>query len=320
MLAYLALAAAVSTVHAQSAGVMPREKLQALIEESHTALVNLATARDQKPPPTVASRRDKRGKVLTDDLQQYVLPADTEQRLQALEAGARKDLQAGDLPGVQIGLAELRRDLAAGIERYQAIVDYWREPTSQPFAEGEARKSTLQANGINSPNQPEIEALSTQLDREVAAGDFVTAMRKSWPRLSDLRKQAKVAEWQQLISKLDSGGLTGLRSATPTRGCHPSATTSGSDTPNVSPDFPPITDYFPNSMKQKGIKSGNPEVFVIVSAEGCPERAVLVGPSEHEEFDEAGLKLAVAGSYLPAEKDGKPVRGGFYMRLNFFMF
>jgi hypothetical protein len=61
-------------------------------------------------------------------------------------------------------------------------------------------------------------------------------------------------------------------------------------------------------------------VFVVVSAEGCPERAVLVGPAEHEEFDDAGLRLAVDGRYFPAEKNGKAVRAGFYMRLNFYMF
>jgi hypothetical protein len=71
-------------------------------------------------------------------------------------------------------------------------------------------------------------------------------------------------------------------------------------------------------MKRQGVRSGTPEVFVVVSAEGCPERAVLVGPSEHAEFDDAGLRLAVDGHYYPAGKDGKPVRAGFYMRVSFF--
>jgi hypothetical protein len=58
----------------------------------------------------------------------------------------------------------------------------------------------------------------------------------------------------------------------------------------------------------------------VVNADGCPERAVVVGPTEHEEFDEAGLRMAVDGRYFPAEKDGKAVRAGFYLRLNFFTF
>jgi len=154
--------------------------------------------RDQKPPPAVALKRDKRGKGLTDDLQQYVLPPATEKRLAALEEGAKKDLQAGDLPGVQIGLADLRRSLAAEIARYQAIVGLLARTNRppQPFAGGEARKSTLQANGIESPGQPEIEALSTQLDQEVAAGDFVAAMRTSWAearRAAQERKDRRVA-------------------------------------------------------------------------------------------------------------------------------
>jgi hypothetical protein len=318
LLASLVLTSAVSTTHAQSSGVLSREQLQALIDESDKALVNLAAARDQKAPPMVAFKRDKRGKNLTDDLQKYVLTSDTEKRLNGLEDAARSDLKAGDLPGVQVGLAELRRNLAAEITRYQAIVDYWREPTSLPVAEGSARKAVLQANGIESQNQEEIDALGAQLDQQVAAGDFVAAMRTTWPKLSDMRKQARNTELQQLIAKLDSGGLQGLRTATPSRSCSPATNTSGTDAPTVRPDSPSMNEYFPPSMKQKGIKSGNPEVFVVVSAQGCPEHAVLVGASEHEEFDEAGLKMAVASRYLPAEKDGKAVRSGFYMRVSFF--
>ncbi len=145
-------------------------------------------------------------------------------------------------------------------------------------------------------------------------------MRTTWPKLNELQKQAKQAQYQQLISKLDSGGLQGLRSATPTRQCVPASgdATSLTDAPNTRPDFPSISDYFPLPMLRQGIKSGTPEVFVIVDAKGCPERAVLVGPTEHEEFDDAGLKLAVAGRYVPAARNGYPVRGGFFLRLNFF--
>ena len=79
-----------------------------------------------------------------------------------------------------------------------------------------------------------------------------------------------------------------------------------------------MNDYFPLPMARQGIKSGSPQVFVIVDAKGCPERAVLVAPTAHEEFDDAGLKLAVAGRYAPAGKDGNPVRAGFFLRLDFF--
>jgi hypothetical protein len=316
------IAAALASFQAISyaQAVMSRQQLQALLDESDKALKNLVIARDQTPPPALAIKRDKRGKGLGDDLQQNVVPPETQQKLEALETRAANDLRAGDLPGVQVELAELRGGLKAAIDKYQAIVDYWSQPVSQPVAEGANRKATLQANGIVTSNQAEIDALSAQLDQQVAAGDFVAAMRTSWPKLNELQKQAKAAQYQQLTSKLDAGGLQKLRSARPTRPCLPAdgGVTSGTDTPNVRPDFPSISDYFPATMKRLGVKAGNPEVFVIVNTKGCPERAVLVAPSEHEEFDDAGLQLAVAGRYLPAVKDGKPVRTGFYMRMNFF--
>jgi hypothetical protein len=320
LIAAAALLSAPGTARAQSAAVMSREQLQALIDESDKALKNLVVARDQTPPPSLAFKRDKRGSALTDDLRQHVVPPDTQKKLEALEARAKSDLEAGDLPGVQVELAELRRGLKMQIEEYQAIVEYWSQPTSLPVAEDASRKATLQANGIQAPNQAEIDSLEAQLDKQIAAADFITAMRATWPKLGEAQRQARSAQYQQLISKLDGGGLQGLRSATPTRQCVPvsGATTSGTDVPNTRPDFPPVNDYFPLPMARQGIKSGTPEVFVIVDAKGCPERAVLVGPSEHEEFDDAGLRLAVAGRYVPAVKDGNPVRAGFFLRLNFF--
>ena len=321
-LCLLAIATSVS-LHAQAtAAVLSREQLQALVDESDRALRNLVAARDQPPAAALAFKRDKRGKNPADDLKQSVLPPDTQKKLETLHANAVNDLGAGDLPGVQIHLVELRQTLRTEIERYQAITEYWREPASQPYTEGAARKATLKANGIDTPSQSEIETLAAQLDKQIAAGDFVAGMRTTWPKLNELQKQAKNAEYQQLLSKVDGDSLQGFRSATPARKCSPAegGATSGTDTPSARPDFPSINDYFPTSMKRKGITSGTPEVFVVVSAAGCPERAVLVGPAEHEEFDDAGLRLAVDGRYFPAVKNGKAVRAGFYMRLSFYNF
>ena len=320
LLTFVTLVSLPHATFGQGAAVLSREQLQALVDESGKALRNLIAARDQATPPALAFKKDKRGKSPTEDLKQYVLPQETQWKLETLESNATRDLSAGDLPGVQIQVVELRQGLKAGIDRFQAITEYWREPVSQPYTEGAGRKATFKATGIDTPNLAEIETLSAQLDQQVAAGDFLTAMRTTWPKLNDLQKQARNAEYQQLMSRIDSGKLEGLRSATPARKCERAegGATSRTDTPSARPDFPSINEYFPTSMKRKGIKSGTPEVFVVVDAEGCPESAVLVGPAEYAEFDDAGLRLAVDGRYFPAQKDGKAVRGGFYMRLSFF--
>jgi hypothetical protein len=321
LLALATLASPAPPARAQGAAVLPREQLQKLLDESETALNNLIYARDQPPAPALAFKRDKRGKGPADDLKASVLPVDIEAQLRASLGNATSDFRAGDLPGAQINLGQMRQGLRTQIDRYQAITEYWRESASLPYSEGAARKATFKTNGVDTPKQAEIETLTAQLDQQIASNDFVGAMRTTWPRLDELQKQARNAEYQQLIAKIDSDALKGFRSATPTRKCSSEdAKTSGTDTPIGRPDFPPINDYFPMSMKRQGIKSGTPEVFVLVNAQGCPERAVLVGPAEHEEFDDAGLRLAVDGRYLPADKAGKPVRGGFYMRMSFFLF
>jgi hypothetical protein len=116
LVAAAALISAPGATRAQSAGVMSREQLQALVDESDKALKNLIIARDQTPPPALAFKRDKRSRVLTDDLKQHVVPPDTQKQLEALDARAKSDLEAGDLPGVQVELAELRRGLKTQIE------------------------------------------------------------------------------------------------------------------------------------------------------------------------------------------------------------
>jgi hypothetical protein len=320
LLAILALATLPALVLAQGTAVLSREQLQALIDESTQALQKLIAARDQPLEAALAFKRDRRGKTPTDDFKENLLQPDVQKKLEAAQMSATSDFRAGDLPGVQIHLGQLRQGLKAEIERYQAITEYWRTPASKPYVEGAARKATLKANGIETPGLAEIESLYSQLDKQVAAADFVTAMGTTWPRLSKLQEQAKNAEYQQLMAKIDSDTLQGFRSATPGRKCSPpeGGLTSGTGEPSTRPDFPPTNEYFPTSMKRQGVRSGTPEVFVVVSAEGCPERAVLVGPSEHAEFDDAGLRIAVDGRYYPAAKDGEPVRAGFYMRVSFF--
>ncbi len=138
---------------------LSREQLQALVDESGKALRNLIAARDQPPVPALAFKKDKRGKSPAEDLKQYVLPQELQLETgnARRQRGARSQCRRSSRRAVQV--VELRQGLKAGIDRYQAITEYWRESASQPYTEGAARKATLKANGIDTPNQAEIETL-----------------------------------------------------------------------------------------------------------------------------------------------------------------
>jgi hypothetical protein len=284
--------------------VMSREQLQKLLDESGTVMTNLATARTQEVPKAISDQRDKRKTGIQDDLQKNVMPPETEARLKAMRESAAKDLAAGDLPGVQVTLANLRRGLTAEIERYQAIVAYWRDIGARDLPNGVVDEALLRAHRVEPALNKEQADLHTQFDKQVAARDFVGAMGKTWPTYQELLRRKAAEESRRIVSSIDSGGFTDLRGTNPSRACVPAGTTSGDETPVPRADFPRTLDYFPAKLKALGINKGMLEVFVVVNAQGCAERAVLVKKAEYPEFDEAGLALAVDGHYLPAQKPG----------------
>jgi hypothetical protein len=302
---------------APAPAVMSREQLQKLLDESGTVVNNLVTARNQEVPKELADRKDKRGQTIKADLQDNVMRPEVETRLKSLRESAAKDLAAGDLPGVQVTLINLRRELTTEIERYQGIVAYWRDIGTRGLPTGVADESVLRAHRVEPAFQKELTDLGSQLGKQIASRDFHTAMATTWPRYQDVLKRKDTEESRRIMASIDTGGFTDLHSANPTRACEPASSTSEDDVPRTRSDFPSPADFFPAKLKQLGITQGTLDVFVVVSAKGCAERAVLMKPSEYPEFDQAGLDMAVEGKYLPASKEGAAMRGGMFLRIRF---
>ncbi len=207
----LAFAASLAlSVSAQSGApaVMTREQLQKLLDESGTVMTNLATARTQQLPKDVADKRDKRGQGIQDDLQKNVMSPETEARLKALRESAAKDLAAGDLPGVQVTLVNLRRGLTSEIERYQAIVAYWREIGAPGYRLAVVDEAFLRAHRVEPAYAKELADLRAQIEKQVGAGDFVTAMQTTWPTYENTLRRKAVEESRRIVTSIDSGGFT----------------------------------------------------------------------------------------------------------------
>jgi len=312
LLVLTAAACFAPAIHAQSGGVMSRQQLEALLGESSTTLDNLRAARKQSVPLAIANREDRRGLTFKDDLRQNVLLPEVETRLEALEATIATDLRAGDLPGAQLSLVSLRRELAGEIERFKAITDYWKEKSSlkpDPRNPGwSARNDTLRASGIDPPpHAVEAATLETQFHGRIASREFAPAMNTIWPKLQEASQVAKSEEAQLILSRLDKSDLQGLPSAAPTRNCVPAKETSHAEFPAFRvKEFPSSAKYM--SRAAKSGKEGVAEISVVVDSRGCPERAVLIGTSGNPALDTGALRMAVDGYYLPAEKDGAAMR------------
>jgi hypothetical protein len=310
---------AVFPAHAQSGGgVLPRPQLEALLAESGKALENLRAARAQPVPRALANREDRRGVTFKDDLQQNVLTPEAENRLQSLQERAASDLQAGDLPGAQLAVADLRRELTIEIERFKAITEYWKEKSSLKPAprrpDWVARNDTLRSSGIEPPPQSiEAAALETQLHQQIAAREFAAAMNVTWPKFQETAKRARVEESQMILARLDNGELQKLPSALPTQKCIPAKETSHTDSaaPRIK-DFPSSGNYIAKAARG-GAFGKIATLIVVVDSRGCPERSLLVGPSGHAAVDAGALRFLVDGYYLPAERDGVATRSAYPM-------
>ncbi len=114
--------------------------------------------------------------------------------LDAHLTSAANDLAAGDLPGVQLTLANARREIRTEIERYQSIMDYWGAVslgrrggwTQQDLLPGKRFPGSANPYldlGITTPYDAELDELNAKLDTQIEARDFIPAMRVTWPRI-----------------------------------------------------------------------------------------------------------------------------------------
>lgn len=303
----------VPAANAQTGGVLSREQLAALIDESSTALDKLRAARNQSVPTALANRDDRRGLTFKDDLRQNVFVPEVEARLTALKQTAASDLAAGDLPGAQLNLASLRKELAAEIERFKAITDYWKETGSlKPNASipgWAARNEKLRSAGIEpAPHGAAAAAFETQFHEQIASREFASAMNATWPKYREAADLATAEESQSIISLLDKGELQALPSALPTKKCVPAKETSHAGAPKVRAREFPSSEHYVAKAARGGASGAVAHMIVVVDSRGCPERALLIGKSGSTVLDDGALRFMVDGYYFPAERDGVATR------------
>jgi len=90
-------------------------------------------------------------------------------------------------------------------------------------------------------------------------------------------------------------------------------------TPRPGRGFPQTGDFYPLESKKLG-ETGGPDVRACLDANGnLTAPPVLVRSSGSVRLDEAGLRLAAAGSghYEPATENGRPVAECFVYRIAF---
>lgn len=225
---------------------------------------------------------------------------------------------------MQFSLNDTRRQLKEQIELYQAIMDYWGAIgatlrgrwTLQDQLPGKRLLGTnpYREIGIATQYDAELDQLNAKLDQQIEARQFLPAMRVTWPRIRELNALALGEQSRQLLAKLDGGELKDLRSEKPgsDHPCVPAKYGSAVAAPLPAPDFAPAAAA---PAKASGSTTGSTTVIAVVTPEGCAEQALLAHKADATPIDVAGLKDAANGRYLPAQKDGMPVRSALLFRL-----
>jgi len=289
----------------------PAEAVAKLLQNDDKTLETLSTTKASEE--SGQSHKDRRSRTIAQDMQDNVLTPNVRDQLDALRASAREHLAAGRVSEAQTAAVSFHQLLRDQVMLHNAVGDYWREYGSRedagPWREGYA--SALMELDIEVPEMRETAELSAKLDEQIAAGQFIEAMNVTSPALKDTFKRASAAAAEQIRLHLENGSFK--PSAEAVR-CRPAARSSGNLFPLLAKDFPNSENFNPHTG------NGATSVLVIVSAEGCALSAIVVVPSGMKEIDTATRRLALAGKYVPGERDGVRIPGLISFRVKFEVF
>jgi TonB family protein len=233
--------------------------------------------------------KDFRGRLFSEDVQQFITPL-----YQA----------AFQAPIGSAGATSLGKTFT---ERAKSLQDYWSVAPGvvhnrdlwQPF---------LLHNDLTRDltHDAAVLAAESSLNALVSSGGAPSA---DWVTRSRALSKAYVDERSRVARKaaLDkSRAITyhKRKSSCPA----PAAGTSGTDKPRPGPVSHSLAEFYPVELRRLEIE-GLVVLSLKVNSSGCATEAAVIGSSGSDEFDEAALKWVETASFLPAEKDGKPVDG-----------
>jgi len=232
--------------------------------------------------------KDIRGRLCSQDIEQYLEPL-----LQA----------AYSTPVSSASLKEMRKTYS---QREQALRTYWGASwgvihNRDLWAEFLARNHLPG----DTPHDEAVLAAESSLKQLTEAGPPTL----DWATRAVALGEAYVRERVNLagqVGRTASGNWTYRKR---TSSCPAPATgTSGKGWPRLSVMPHSLEEYYPESVRRLAVE-GTVVLSVKVSPAGCVTEAAVAGSSGSDELDDAALEWVYTATFLPAQKDGKPVEG-----------
>jgi TonB family protein len=261
--------------------------------------------------------RDTRGRTLQEDEDEYLLPPGNELRLKQLRGYAAQENARGDGAALRQTLNEAQPLLAMEDFRASVLLTY-----AGALRAADAQRAAWVVYAGRVP--PEARAPG-QAHIDAATNEYVHAVERAL-RSGRREELAGSEQTQFLLGALlaaynkERGDLAaGLSDQDREQGklaapfvrqtpcAQPTPRTSGKPSPSYGQILHGPADYYPVTSRRMGFE-GSVLVRLSISETGCLERAEVWRSSGIPELDQAALQFAEQGvTYLPAEKDGKPV-------------
>lgn len=233
--------------------------------------------------------KDIRGRLYSEDVEQYLVPLYQAAFQTAPDSAGADNLQK------------------TFSERVQALHEYWSVAPGVVHNRDLWRPFLIHNHlSEDTPRDAAALAAESSLNALISKGGLPTA---DWAGDTRALDKAYVDERSRLARKvaLDSSTVTTYRRRKST--CPgPVHGTSGKQKPRPLSSSHSLEEFYPQILKEQGVE-GLVVLSVKVNSFGCVMEAAVVGSSGSDEFDEAALKWVETASFLPAEKDGKPVDG-----------
>jgi serine protease Do len=232
--------------------------------------------------------RDIRGRLCSDDIEQYLTPL-YQQLLQA--------------PLGSAGADDLRKSY---MERAAALQKYW---PAAPYAvhNRDLWPTFLSRNHLppETPHDTTVLAAESSLKQLIDSGPPTL----DWETRTLALGEAYVRERAYLARRVVASASGSWTYRKRTAGCPaPATATSGKAVPRVSVISHSLDEYYPTAMRRLSVE-GTVILSVKVSAEGCVAEAAVAGSSGADSLDSAAMEWVYTATFLPAEKGGKPADG-----------
>lgn len=249
--------------------------------------------------------KDFRGRMLNDDLRDFVLSKATETELQRQRSVVEKQIRNGRV-NASDAVSVLNKIVTEENTRLEIIFMHRLQ-----FRQLARQRDLWRVSSERAPNYKvpqKIERLENEAVAKLNSGDFAAVTYAIYPEL----QRAYAEERAELFKYQRAAGIDAAHYSRRTP-CGEPAKSTGKEVPALASKTAP--QYPPESKRAR--EEGIVLIDVLVSATGCATDFTILSSSGWLALDDAALDWLEAASFTPAEKNGRPAAVSVSVPVNF---